>query len=88
MYDRLSNFEEPIKKLANIDNKINIIIDDYIPKIKTEYNDINRVASTFQKIRNSMLVFYAYPGIFSKLTKKYQPQRLDKALSEYSNSRK
>lgn len=35
-----------------------------------------------------MLVFYAYPGIFSKLTKKYQPQMLDKALSEYSNSRK
>ena len=33
--------------MANIDNKINIIIDDYIPKIKTEYNDINRVVSTF-----------------------------------------
>lgn len=37
--DRLFNFEKSIKNLANIDDKVNIVIDDYKPKTKTKYGN-------------------------------------------------
>ena len=37
--DGLLNFEKAMKNLANLDNKINMIIDNYKPKTKTEYGN-------------------------------------------------
>ena len=37
--DRLFNFEKCIKNFANIDDKVNIIIEDYKPKTETKYDN-------------------------------------------------
>ena len=37
MDERLFKFEKSNKNLANIDDKVNIVIDDYKPKTKTKY---------------------------------------------------
>ena len=39
MDDTLFNFEKSIKNLESIDNKVNIIIDDYKPKGETDHDD-------------------------------------------------
>ena len=38
-HDGLFNFEKAMKNLANLDNKINMIINNYKPKTKTEYRN-------------------------------------------------
>ena len=35
--ERLFKFEKSNKNLANIDDKVNFVIDDYKPKTKTKY---------------------------------------------------
>ena len=66
--NRLFNFEKSIKNLASINNKI----------IQTQ-----KVVCILNKIRNSIFDFYTHWQTFCKLTKKFQPQRLDKVLSKY-----
>ena len=70
MDNGLFNFEKSIKNLVNIEDKINMIIDDYKPKIETKYDDKKRVVRILNDIRNSMLDCYTYCDTFSKLTKK------------------
>ena len=86
--NRLFNFEKSIKNLVNIDDKTNMVIDYYKPKTDTEYDDKKRVVTILNEARISMLNFYTYRGTFSKLTKKYQAQRLDEVLSKYSKRSK
>ena len=45
MDDRLFNFEKSIKNVANIDDKVNILIDDHKPKTATEYDNKKIVVS-------------------------------------------
>lgn len=54
------DFEKPIDNLVKIDNKTNIIIDDYKPKTKSEYEDENGAASIFNRIKKDILSFYIY----------------------------
>ena len=77
------NFEKPIKNLANINNKINAIIDYYKPKRKAEYDNKKIVVNILSKIKKSVFDFYVHRDTIFKLTKKYLSQRLDKVLSKH-----
>ena len=78
MNNRLFNFEKSIKNLSDIDNKIHRITDNYKPKTETKYEDKKRIVNILNSVKNSILDFYLNLETISKLTKKYQPQRLDK----------
>ena len=41
------------------------------------------VVSIFNKIKKSILNFYVYVNNIFKLNEKYQPQKLDKAISKH-----
>ena len=43
------------------------------------------VVCIFNKIKKSILNFYVYVNNIFKLTEKYQPQKLDKAISKHWN---
>ena len=45
--NNLFNFDKSIKCLANIDNNLNIIIDNYKPKTQTKYDGKERVMFIF-----------------------------------------
>ena len=64
------NFEKFIKKLANIHDKINMMIDYYKPKTKIKYEDKKRVVSIFNKIKSYMLDLYTYHETIFKVTEK------------------
>ena len=81
--DRLFNLEKSIKNFLDVDNRIHRIIDNYKPKTETEYEDIKRVVSILNKVKNFILDFYLNRETISKPTERYKPQRLDKALSRY-----
>ena len=70
------------------DNRIHRIIDNYKPKTETEYEDKKRVVSILNKVKNFVLDFYLNRETISKPTKRYKPQRSDKALSRYSQHSK
>ena len=65
-------------------NRINTIIDNYKPKTAIKNEDKKRIFSMLNEIRITMLDFYVHYNTFSKLTKRYQLQRLGKVLSKYS----
>ena len=65
-------------------NRINTIIDNYKPKTAIKNEDKKIIFSMLNEIRITMLDFYVHYNTFSKLTKRYQLQRLDKVLSKYS----
>ena len=85
---RLFNFQISIKNLVNIEHKINIIIDENKRKKETEYDHKKKVVSILNEIKNYVLDFYFHHETVFKLTKKYQPQRLDKVLNKYSKHSK
>ena len=66
------DFNKSIKNSENIDYKINLIIHSYKPKPETKYDG-----------KKSIPNFYVYVNNIFKLTKKYQPQKLDKAISKH-----
>ena len=49
VYDRMLNFKKSIKNLPNIDNKINMIIDDYQPKSETKYDNKKELLAFYMK---------------------------------------
>ena len=68
MDDKLFNFEKSIKHLANIDNKINIIIGNYQPKTETGFVIKKSVFSILNEIRSSILDFYLNYETICKMT--------------------
>ena len=69
----MCNFEKSIENIANIDNKVNIIIDYYKSKTETDYDDKKTVVSIINEIRNDLLDFYPHCETIVKLTEKCQP---------------
>ena len=69
---RLLDFEKSIKGLANIDDKINMIIGYYKPKTESRYDDEKRVVSILNEIAKFMFDFYTYHKTMFKLNEKYQ----------------
>ena len=49
------NFDKSIKCLANIDNNLNIIIENYKPKTQTEYDGKERVYVHFYTYHGTIL---------------------------------
>ena len=70
--NKLFNFQKLDKNIGNIDNKINMIIYDYIPKTETKYDNEKLIFSISNEARNSMLYFHTYHGIIIKRTKKFK----------------
>ena len=69
--------------MSDIDDRINMIIAKYKPDIDIEIEDKKTVIIILNEIRNKFLDFYTRHDTFSKLIKKYSPERLDKVLSQY-----
>ena len=88
VHDGLFNFEKAMKNLANLDNKINMIIDIIKPKQRLNIWQQRRADTILNEIRKSMLDFHVYHDTIFKLIIKYQHQRLDKVLSKYSKRSK
>ena len=61
--------------MANIDGKINMIIEKDKAKTKIEFDNKKRVVSILNEIRKYMLEFYVHNNNIFKLIEKYRPQK-------------
>ena len=62
MFDKSFNSEKSIINLVNIDRKINMVVENYEPKTKVEYDNETRVISVLNKVRGSIIDFYSHPN--------------------------
>ena len=62
--NKIFNFEKSIKNLANIDEKINMIIDYYKPKTKTKYDDKKELLVFLMKLESLCLIFIVTMKLF------------------------
>ena len=79
----MADLNDRFKNLADIDDKVNIVVGTPYPIKKkpikkTNKNPIKkRVASILTENRNSLLGFYLHHEAIFKLPEKYQPERLN-----------
>ena len=78
------DFKKLIKNLADIEDKINIIIENYKPKSNVKIEDNKRVFSIFNIIRYSLLDYCLDPITNVELHKEYQCDKKDNVLNKYS----
>ena len=68
--------------MANIGGEINIIVNYYKHKTKTEYDHKKRIVRNLNEIRQFILDLYTHHETIFKLTEKGQPKRLNKVLKD------
>ena len=81
------DLNDRFKNLADIDDKVNIVVGTPYPKKKNpskkQTNPIKkRVISILTENRNSLLGFYLHHEAIFKLPEKYQPERLNEVCWE------
>ena len=85
MIDEEFDYNNAIKNLIAIDDKIDKIVEEYNPKKKSVgTKDKKRIISILNIIRNNFLDYYIDSNSIVELHKKYQHHKIDSALNKYS----
>ena len=82
--DEEFDYNNTIKNLIAIDDKIDKIVEEYDPKKRVGTEDKKRVISILNIIRNNLLDYYLDPNTIVELHKKYQHNKMDNVLNKYS----
>ena len=84
MIDKEFDYNNAIKNLIAIDDKIDKIVEEYDPKKRVETEDKKRVIIIFNIIRNNLLDYYLDSNTIVELHKKYQHNKMDSVLNTHS----
>ena len=76
-------FDRSIKNLADIKNKINMVVGNYEPKTKVELENKKSVISIFNEIRYDLPDYYLDPNNIVQLHKSFERDRRVSILSKY-----
>ena len=73
-----------IKNLADIEDKIQMIIEIYEPKTKAGIEDKKRVISILNAIKYDLLDYFLDPNTIIEMHKKFGRDKIDSILNKYS----
>ena len=82
--DEEFDYNNAIKNLIAIDDKIDKIVEEYDHKKRVGTEDKKRVISILNIIRNNLLDYYLDSNTIVELHKKYQHNKMDNVLNKYS----
>ena len=73
-----------IKNLADIEDKINMIVEIYGPKTKPGIEDKERAISILNAIKYDLLDYFLDPNTIIEMHKKFGRDKIDSILNKYS----
>ena len=73
-----------MKRLTDIDNKVNVIVKKYEPKTKARIDNKERDVSFLNRIKYHFLDYYFDPDATVDLENSFERNKIDSILNKYS----